>query len=343
MNDEVSLFILNKQKIEYAQYNAAFRLIDFSLGLPSFLASERIFQKDAFITDTFIELLGYEQYLIEVREGKKPPLQLDWINQISLAVSPEIKDADQTVTYFNLQVYPFKSGLLVVVRDISHESYIEQSVYNRRNELDILTRNLIEDLKEANLELNRAYQTTLEGWAKALELRDTETKGHSMRVVHLTQKLARTMGIEESKIVFYSYGALLHDIGKMGIPDRILLKPGPLNDSEWNIMKQHPVIAENLLSSIEFLGKSLDIIAFHHEKWNGKGYPYGLKGEEIPLPARIFSVVDVYDALTSDRPYRLAWAKNDVLQYIQEHSGIDFDPWVVEAFLSMISNQDFED
>jgi response regulator RpfG family c-di-GMP phosphodiesterase len=338
MNEELFLSIIKTQKIEYVLFDSSFNLIQTSPGLSSILSPDRIIKDGVFITDIFIELLGYEQYLIEVRDGQASPLRLDWINQTSLLAASENIDDSLMVKYINLQVYPFQSGLLVILRDISNESRIEQLVYNRRNELDILTKKLIDDLEYANAELNQAYQTTLEGWARALEMRDVETKGHSVRVVNLTRELASAMGIGKNEIPFYCYGALLHDIGKMGIPDRILLKPGALNDAEWLVMKKHPIIAETLLSPIKYLDKALCIPVYHHEKWNGKGYPYALKGDEIPLPARIFTVVDVYDALISDRPYRLAWKQKDILQYILERKGVDFDPQVVECFLSLFKN-----
>lgn len=190
-----------------------------------------------------------------------------------------------------------------------------------------------DNLKRANIELNKAYDSTLEGWAIALELRDAETKGHSQRVTDITLRLARKIGIKEDELVNAYRGALLHDIGKMGIPDSILLKPGPLNDEEWEIMHQHPVYAYRLLSPIDYLRPALDIPYCHHEKWDGTGYPRGLKGEQIPLVARIFTVVDVWDALSSYRPYRPALPEEQVYIYLQEQVGISFDPEMVDVFL----------
>ncbi|MDD3699878.1 MAG: HD-GYP domain-containing protein, partial [Atribacterota bacterium] len=181
-----------------------------------------------------------------------------------------------------------------------------------------------------------AYDTTIEGWAQALELRDRETEGHTRRVADLTVKLAQALGVKSEDLIHIRRGALLHDIGKMGIPDRILLKPGPLTPEEWEIMKKHPVYAWELLSPIKYLRPALDIPYYHHERWDGTGYPRGLKGEEIPLSARIFAVVDVWDALTSDRPYRPAWSQEKALQYIKEQSGHHFDPRVVEKFLGLL-------
>ncbi len=196
---------------------------------------------------------------------------------------------------------------------------------------------LFGDLQRSNVELIQAYDTTLEGWSRALDLRDKETEGHSERVTHLTMRLADVLGIGKAELPHVRRGALLHDIGKMGIPDAILLKPGPLTDEEWVIMRQHPVYAFELLSPISYLRPALDIPYCHHEKWDGTGYPRGLKGEQIPLAARIFGLVDVWDALRSDRPYRPAWSEERALDHIREQSGRHFDPKVVTAFLEQIS------
>ena len=182
-----------------------------------------------------------------------------------------------------------------------------------------------------------AYDATIEGWSKALDLRDKETEGHTQRVTQLTASLAKMMGFKDSEILQINRGALLHDIGKMSIPDRILLKPGPLTDDEWTIMRAHPSIAYEMLSPIKYLQLSLDIPFCHHEKWNGTGYPRGLKGDKIPLSARLFAVVDVWDALTSDRPYRSAWTPGKALEYIRSEAGSHFDPDVLKHFLKLMS------
>ncbi|WP_298002970.1 HD-GYP domain-containing protein [Anaerolinea sp.] len=205
--------------------------------------------------------------------------------------------------------------------------------------LAIQSHRLVEQLRRSNQELLLAYDTTIEGWSRAMDLRDRETEGHTQRVTQLTLKLAQRMGITGQALTHLRRGALLHDIGKMGVPDAILHKPGPLTDEEWQVMRQHPVYAIDMLSSIEYLKPALDIPGFHHEKWDGSGYPYGLKGEAIPLGARIFAVVDVYDALTSDRPYRKAWTREKALEYICEQAGKHFDPRVVEAFLKMMEEE----
>jgi putative nucleotidyltransferase with HDIG domain len=200
---------------------------------------------------------------------------------------------------------------------------------------------LFADLQQSNLELERAYVTTLEGWSRALEMRDRETEGHSQRVTEMTIRLARYLGVKEDALVHIQRGALLHDIGKMGVPDSILLKPGPLSPDEMEQMRKHTVYGHELLSTIPFLQPASEIPYCHHEKWDGTGYPRELKGEEIPLAARIFAIVDVWDALLSDRPYRNAWTREDAFTYIWEESNKHFDPQVVEAFLRIIG--DIED
>jgi PAS domain S-box-containing protein len=194
------------------------------------------------------------------------------------------------------------------------------------------------DLEHVNTDLFRAYDETIEGWSHALDLRDKETEGHTRRVTELTVRLARSMGIKDSEIVHIRRGALLHDIGKMGVPDVILHKPGPLTEAEWDVMRQHPQLAYDMISPIAYLQPALDIPYCHHERWNGKGYPRRLKGEEIPFAARIFAVVDVWDALASERPYRAPWTKDRVIEYIRTESGVQFDPKVVSVFLQTIGS-----
>lgn len=198
---------------------------------------------------------------------------------------------------------------------------------------------LFENLQRSNQELIQAYDTTLEGWARALELRDRETEGHTRRVTELTIRLARYMGVRESELVNIHRGVLLHDIGKMGVPDHILKKKGELTKEEWAEMCQHPVYAYNLLSPISFLRGVLDIPYCHHEHWDGGGYPRGLRGEQIPLAARIFSVVDNWDALLSDRPYRRAWPQEKVIKHLREIAGTMLDPKIVAIFLKMMEKE----
>ncbi|AZI44129.1 PAS domain S-box protein [Deinococcus psychrotolerans] len=195
---------------------------------------------------------------------------------------------------------------------------------------------LFEELERSNLELRLAYDETIEGWARALDLRDRETEGHSRRVTEMTVALCQRLDASPEQLVHVRRGALLHDIGKMGIRDAVLLKPGKLTDEEWVEMKQHPRYAVDLLSPIKFLRPALDIPEYHHEKWDGSGYPLGLKGEAIPRAARAFAVVDVYDALTSDRPYRQAWSRARAIEHIQSSAGTHFDPAVVQIFVQML-------
>lgn len=190
-------------------------------------------------------------------------------------------------------------------------------------------------LKDAS-ELAAAYETTLEGWARALELREQETAGHSKRVVKYALELAKLFGFNDNDLINIRRGASLHDIGKMGIPDKILLKKGSLTAREWDVMRKHPMHAYKLLSKIPYLLPALDIPRYHHERWDGSGYPEGLKGESIPLGARIFAVIDVWDALSSDRPYRKAWPPDEVIKYLQDQAGKMFDPDVVSTFLKLI-------
>lgn len=197
---------------------------------------------------------------------------------------------------------------------------------------------MVQGVQRANHELVQAYEGTLIGWARALELRDKETRGHSERMMDLTMRLGRRLGMDSQELEVIARGVLLHDIGKMGVPDYILHKPGPLTEEEWVIMRQHPQFAYNLLKNIPYLGGALDIAFCHHERWDGTGYPQGLRGEQIPFNARIFSIIDVWDALTHDRPYRPAWPEEEALNYIRSQSAIQFDPRVVKAFDKMLND-----
>ena len=202
--------------------------------------------------------------------------------------------------------------------------------------LAITNARLYEKAQQSIMDISQAYDATLEGWSRMLDMRDHVTDEHTHRVTDLTVELAKRMGIPASELGHIRRGAFLHDIGKMGIPDSILQKPAPLTDTEWEIMKTHPEKAYHVLSKIHYLIPAVDIPFCHHEKWDGTGYPRGLKGDEIPLSARIFAVVDVYDALTSDRPYRKAWDKARALKYVQEQSGKHFFPEAVRVFCEMM-------
>ncbi len=198
---------------------------------------------------------------------------------------------------------------------------------------------MFEDVQRSNLSLRLAYDATIDGWARALDLRDKETEGHSRRVTVLTVEVGRALGIPDETLVHVRRGALLHDIGKLGIPDAILLKPGPLTEEEWVVMRSHPQLAFDMLLPIEHLRPALDIPFCHHERWDGSGYPRGLRGEAIPLGARIFAVVDVWDALTNDRPYRKAWTRERAMTYIHEQAGTHFDPDVLPAFVDALGRE----
>jgi putative nucleotidyltransferase with HDIG domain len=201
---------------------------------------------------------------------------------------------------------------------------------------------LFQDLQRTAFELALAYDATIEGWSRALDLRDRETEGHTQRVTDLTLKLARKMGLSEERLVLIRRGALLHDIGKMGIPDYILLKPDELTAAEQHIMRQHPQLAYDMLEPIAYLRDALNIPYCHHEKWDGTGYPRGLAGTQIPLEARLFAIVDVWDAITTDRPYRKGWPRKKALKYIREQSGKYFDPKMVELFLQELDENEKE-
>ncbi|MFH0794071.1 MAG: HD domain-containing phosphohydrolase [bacterium] len=250
---------------------------------------------------------------------------------------------EEFAAYFGLPL--IAKGRVKGVLEIFHRQVLDPDE-EWMNFLDSLARQaaiavdnmmLFEELQMSNLQLRLAYDTTLEGWSRALELRDIETHGHAQRVTDMALDLAGSLGVSEPELPYLRHGALLHDIGKMGIPDNILLKPGPLSDEEWTIMRRHPLYAQQLLLPIEQLRPALDIPLHHHERWDGNGYPQGLKGEQIPLPARIFSVVDVWDALRSDRPYRKAWTEKETRDYLVAERGKYFDPQIVNLFLEEVA------
>jgi putative nucleotidyltransferase with HDIG domain len=238
--------------------------------------------------------------------------------------------------FFDVEVSPLRDwreqllGRVLIAREITSQKKMEQKLRELNMDLESL-------VEERTRELEQAYDSTLEGWAKALELKDKETEGHSRRVTDLTIQLAMKLGCSDMELENVRRGALLHDIGKMAIPDEILNKPGPLDDSEWVIMKKHTLTAGNLLSHIPYLERALEIPLYHHERWDGQGYPYGLEKDEIPLSARMFTLVDNWDALLSHRPYRPAWPQEKVIAYFEENAGKIFDPDLVGEFLEMVS------
>jgi putative nucleotidyltransferase with HDIG domain len=194
-------------------------------------------------------------------------------------------------------------------------------------------------LQKSQSVLLQAYDDTLMGWANFLDLRDKETEGHTVRVLERTMKAAQRLGVREEDMEHLRRGVLLHDIGKVGVPDHILNKPGPLTDEEWAIMKKHPDYAYQMLSPISFLKPALDVPYCHHEKWDGSGYPRGLKGKEIPFAARIFTVFDVYDAITNDRIYKKANTKEKAIAYLRENAGVIFDPDILEVCIEVIKEK----
>ncbi len=264
---------------------------------------------------------------------------------------------DTEASVITLQLRSILCAPLKLKNDIIGVIYVDNRVHTgifHKGDLDLLTafadqaaiaihnarlfeglQEANQDLEAANEELQTAYDATLKGWVRALDLRDKETKGHTQRVTTLTRILARKLGFEGESLAHITRGALLHDIGKMGIPDSILLKPGALTPEERERINQHPVLAYEMLNPIEFLRPAIDIPYCHHEKWDGTGYPRGLKGTQIPLMARIFSIIDVWDALVSDRPYRKAMPPARVQDYLRQHSGTDFDPRIVKVFLEL--------
>jgi putative nucleotidyltransferase with HDIG domain len=246
---------------------------------------------------------------------------------------------EKFISYYGVPLV--SKGEVKGVLEIFHRSTLRPSI-EWLNFLDALGRQtgiaiddalLFEDLQRSNFDLEIAYDATIEGWSYALDLRDKETEGHTLRVTEMTIQLAQAMGLSQDQILHMRRGALLHDIGKMGVPDHILLKPGKLTQEEWEIMSKHPIYAYDMLRRIPYLHRALEIPYSHHEKWDGTGYPRGLSGNQIPLVARIFSVIDVWDALTSDRPYRAGWSKERAIEYIREQGGKHFDPKIVEVFL----------
>ncbi|HLY21107.1 MAG TPA: HD domain-containing phosphohydrolase [bacterium] len=225
----------------------------------------------------------------------------------------------------------------VRVDDQEWLSFLEALAAQAAIAIDITA--MFANLERTNMDLARAYDTTLEGWSRALDLRDRETEGHSERVTRLTLRMARAMNLPDAELVHVRRGALLHDIGKMGIPDHILLKSGPLSPEERDLMRRHPVFAHDLLAPIAYLQPALDIPYCHHERWDGTGYPRGLKGTQIPLVARIFALADVWDAIRSDRPYRAAVSRDEALAYIRSQSGKHFDPEITALFLRLVDEQ----
>ena len=291
------------------------------------------------INRSMLDLLGVEadqaigKPVAQVFEEFSLPIKM--YSQVKYARTEASFDVQGKTVYYEMTVWPLFNtkremvGRIYISHDITALKELESELRELNHELEERVAARTKDLAEA-------YDTTLEGWAKALELRDKETEDHSRRVTELTLILARAMGIKNEELMHIRRGAILHDIGKMGIPDEILRKRGELTVSERKVIEQHPEFSHKLLSQIPYLEKALDIPYCHHEKWDGSGYPRGLKGDEIPFAARIFSVVDVWDALRSDRPYSKAWSREKTIALIKEEAGTHFDPDVTKVFLKLV-------
>ena len=370
--ENVAHFMIKNQPVGFLWADSSLCIQYISDELGQFLPGRNI-QIGKKITKHFPEVIGLEPYIRELLAWKRDPITLENINL-------EMENGD--LHYISLILYAGKQGdkmgLFLVVKDTTESGKIIQELNQSRNELRLLKQELektnqalsttnqvqgmnivkaaeeisrlyslsqveIEERKRIEQELRAAYDETLKGWSLALSLRDVNTDKHSIRVVETTIKMARRMGIPEEELVHIRRGAILHDIGKMGVPDSILLKSAPLTDEEWEKMKLHPVFAYKMLSNIPFLKPAIDIPYNHHERWDGEGYPRGLAGEDIPLAARIFTIIDNFDALTSDRVYRAALDMDDVLEYIKEQAGYKFEPRIVDIFLDLIAEEREQD
>lgn len=279
--------------------------------------------------------LMYPVYIVDAKRSELSPAEI------------AIRDARdlRSILFIPLLLEEKGIGAMILgstsqVRDFTDEEIDLCRILAYQVTLAVANARLFKSVQETNVKMARAYEATLLGWSLALEMRDQETQGHTKRVTRLAEKLARRMGVSDEDLAHIRRGSLLHDIGKMSIPDTILKKDGPLNDAEWVIMRKHPEYAYQFLVHIDYLLPALDIPYCHHEKWDGSGYPRRLKGEEIPLSARIFALVDVFDALTSDRPYRQAWSVSEAVAYIREQAGKHFDPCAATTFLQLLEEND---
>lgn len=263
------------------------------------------------------------------------PIPIKMYTHVSYARTEAIFEINHKQIHYELTIWP----LYNTKREMTGRIYISHDITALKElegELRKLNTKLEDRVRERTHDLEEAYESLLEGLARALELRDRDTEGHSRRVTEYALKLAQKMGIDGEDLDYIRSGAILHDIGKISIPDEILHKPGKLTPEERSIIEQHPITAYKLLSSLPLLNKAIEIPYYHHEKWNGTGYPQRLKGEEIPLSARIFAVADVWDALSNDRPYNKAWPREQIIEYFKEQAGLHFDPVIARLFLSLV-------
>ncbi len=336
--------------IAYAQIAPDLTILQASSNFQSILLDKEIEPEGRPLTEALFELVGNETVLELVLNGAMPSFHLELIRR---------DQDDGTTRFLTFHILPLDEfqagkGLLCLIEDATRLGQMGQRLIQKRNDVKLMQEALARAYAElerlassdrktaefalqvANLELQEAYDRTMEGWVRGLDLRDREIEGHTLRVADMTLRLARAMGIAESEIIHIRRGALLHDIGKMGIPDSILHKEGELTEEEWAIMKKHPSYAYEMLSAIPYLHPALDIPYCHHEKWDGSGYPRGLRGEQIPIAARLFAVVDVWDALLSNRPYRQGWASEKVREHILANRGSHFEPRIVDVFMRVI-------
>ena len=328
--------ILQRQEsmqIALADSEAQFRLMAEN-------SSDMISKHDAhgiflYVSPACRTLLGYEPEEL-IGTSVAPLVHIEDANQIlDLLATPSWNDITTTVEYRARR----KNGEYIWLETTARLFFDKSS---QKQEFQASSRDITERkqsqeaLQKAHADLQEAYDKTIEGWVLALDLRDRETEGHTKRVTEMTTKLARKLECTEEELVHIRRGALLHDMGKMGIPDEILQKPGPLTDDEWVIMRRHPHYAYQMLAPINYLSQALIIPYYHHERWDGSGYPHKLKGRDIPLHARLFAVVDVWDALSSDRPYRKGLPSQEIVEYLQKEAGRLFDPDIVAIFIPLI-------
>jgi len=339
--DIIMRIILDQTK-DMLQVDAA----TINLSNPEALESAYVYHTGFSSAESAMRLTGDKQRLRQVISERKRLSAADLRQEASFAQSSSLLEKEGFRAYYGLPLTA--KGQVKGALEVFHGEALQadedwlELMETLAGQAAIAADNIqvYDDLRRSLSEVTRAYDSTIVGWSRAMDLRDKETEGHTQRVTEQTLKLARAMGMDESELVHVRRGALLHDMGKLGIPDSILLKADKLSEQEWEIMRQHPRFAFEMLAPVEYLRPALEIPYCHHEKWDGTGYPRGLKGEQIPLAARIFAVIDVWDALSSERPYRKAWPQEKVFEHIRSLSGTHFEPQVVEAFLGMFQPQE---